>query len=81
MDPHVLKAATDLIVETTDWEESITERRGHGPPRRHQSKCNGIPTVVIRRGPMAWMAVPVEVSTGYSSLTIFIDDISPGKES
>ena len=84
MDPHVLKAATDLIVETTDWEgvDLIVSVEAMGLPLLASvGNATGIPTVVIRKRAYGMDGeIPVEVSTGYSSSTIFINDISPGEK-
>ncbi|MEK9865715.1 MAG: hypoxanthine/guanine phosphoribosyltransferase [Candidatus Thalassarchaeaceae archaeon] len=83
MDPLVLNAATDLIVETTDWEgvDLIVSVEAMGLPLLASvGNATGIPTVVIRKRAYGMDGeIPVEVSTGYSSSTIFINDISPGE--
>ena len=82
MDPEVLKAATELIVGTTDWEgRPHCECRGHGTSFVGISgECDGNSNrgnqeKILRDGG----EVSVDVSTGYSSSTIFINDIFPGE--
>lgn len=83
MDPEVLKAATELIVGTTDWEgvDLIVSVEAMGLPLLASvGNATGIPTVVIRKRSYGMEGeVSVDVSTGYSSSTIFINDISPGE--
>ena len=83
MDPEVLKAATELIVGTTDWEgvDLIVSVEAMGLPLLASvGNATGIPTVVIRKRSYGMKGeVSVDVSTGYSSSTIFINDIFPGE--
>ena len=85
MDPEVLKAATELIVGTTDWEgvDLIVSVEAMGLPLLASvGNATGIPTVVIRKRSYGMEGeVSVDVSTGYSSSTIFINDISQEKGS
>ncbi|MEC7640175.1 MAG: hypoxanthine/guanine phosphoribosyltransferase, partial [Candidatus Thermoplasmatota archaeon] len=83
MDPEVLKAATELIVGTTDWEgvDLIVSVEAMGLPLLASvGNATGIPTVVIRKRSYGMDGeISVDVSTGYSSSTIFINDIFPGE--
>ena len=84
MDPEVLKAATELIVGTTDWEgvDLIVSGEAMGLPLLASvGNATGIPTGVIRKRSYGMEGEEsVEVSTGYSNSTIFINDISPGEK-
>ena len=84
MDPEVLKAVSTLIVESTDWEgvDLIVSVEAMGLPLLAAvGEATGIPTVVIRKRSYGMAGeVAVDVSTGYSSSTIYINDISPGEK-
>ena len=83
MDPEVLKAVSTLIVESTDWEgvDLIASVEAMGLPLLAAvGEATGIPTVVIRKRSYGMGGeVAVDVSTGYSSSTIYINDIAPGE--
>ena len=83
MDPEVLKAVSTLIVESTDWEgvDLIVSVEAMGLPLLAAvGEATGIPTVVIRKRSYGMEGeVAVDVSTGYSSSTIYINDIAPGE--
>ena len=78
MNPEVLKATTELIVGTTDWEgvDLIVSVEAMGLPLLASvGNATGIPTVVIRKRSYGMDGeVSVDVSTGYSNSTIFIND-------
>lgn len=84
MDPEVLKAVSTLIVESTDWEgvDLIASVEAMGLPLLAAvGEATGIPTVVIRKRSYGMTGeVAVDVSTGYSSSTIYINDIAPGEK-
>ena len=84
MDPEVLKAVSTLIVESTDWEgvDIIVSVEAMGLPLLAAvGEATGIPTVVIRKRSYGMEGeVAVDVSTGYSSSTIYINDIAPGEK-
>ncbi len=84
MDPEVLKAVSTLIVESTDWEgvDLIVSVEAMGLPLLAAvGEATGIPTVVIRKRSYGMAGeVAVDVSTGYSSSTIYINDIAPGEK-
>ncbi len=83
MDPEVLKAVSTLIVESTDWEgvDLIVSVEAMGLPLLAAvGEATGIPTVVIRKRSYGMEGeVAVDVSTGYSSSTLYINDIAPGE--
>lgn len=83
MDPEVLKAVSTLIVESTDWEgvDIIVSVEAMGLPLLAAvGEATGIPTVVIRKRSYGMEGeVAVDVSTGYSSSTLYINDIAPGE--
>lgn len=83
MDPEVLKAVSTLIVESTDWEgvDLIVSVEAMGLPLLAAvGEATGIPTVVIRKRSYGMEGeVSVDVSTGYSSSTLYINDIAPGE--
>lgn len=84
MDPEVLKAVSTLIVESTDWEgvDLIVSVEAMGLPLLAAvGEATGIPTVVIRKRSYGMEGeVAVDISTGYSSSTIYINDIAPGEK-
>ena len=83
MDPEVLKAVSTLIVESTNWEgvDLIASVEAMGLPLLAAvGDATGIPTVVIRKRSYGMEGeVRVDVSTGYSESTAFINDISSGE--
>lgn len=83
MGPEVLKAVSTLIVESTDWEgvDLIVSVEAMGLPLLAAvGEATGIPTVVIRKRSYGMEGeVAVDVSTGYSSSTLYINDIAPGE--
>jgi|TARA_B100000085_G_scaffold238252_1_gene227662 adenine phosphoribosyltransferase len=83
MDPEVLKAVSTLIVESTNWEgvDLIASVEAMGLPLLAAvGDATGIPTVVIRKRSYGMEGeVAVDVSTGYSSSTIYINDVMPGE--
>ena len=83
MDASVLRAARDLIVSMVDWSkiDLIVSVEAMGLPLLAAvGEATGKPTVVIRKRSYGMRGeVKVEVSTGYSKSTTYINDISPGE--
>ncbi len=83
MDADVLRATRDLIVEMVDWSkiDLIVSVEAMGLPLLAAvGDATGKPTVVIRKREYGMEGeVRVDVSTGYSRSTTFINDISPGE--
>ena len=83
MDADVLRATRDLIVEMVDWSkiDLIVSVEAMGLPLLAVvGDATGKPTVVIRKREYGMEGeVRVDVSTGYSKSTTFINDISPGE--
>ena len=83
MDADVLRATRDLIVEMVDWSkiDLIVSVEAMGLPLLAAvGDATGKPTVVIRKREYGMEGeVRVDVSTGYSKSTTFINDISPGE--
>ena len=83
MDADVLRATRDLIVEMVDWSkiDLIVSVEAMGLPLLAVvGDATGKPTVVIRKREYGMEGeVRVDVSTGYSRSTTFINDISPGE--
>ena len=83
MDADVLRATRDLIVEMVDWSkiDLIVSVEAMGLPLLAVvGDATGKPTVVIRKREYGMEGeVRVDVSTGYSQSTTFINDISPGE--
>ena len=83
MDPDVLRATRDLIVSMVDWSEIdlIVSVEAMGLPLLAAvGEASGKPTVVIRKRSYEMEGeVEVDVSTGYSKSTIYINDIKPGE--
>ena len=83
MDADVLRATRDLIVEMVDWSkiDLIVSVEAMGLPLLAAvGDATGKPTVVIRKREYGMEGeVQVDVSTGYSQSTTFINDISPGE--
>ena len=83
MDPKVLTAVTDLIVRSTDWTgvDLIVSVEAMGLPLLASvGIATGIPTVVIRKRPYGMKGeISVDVSTGYSESTLYVNDIFDGE--
>lgn len=84
MDPEVLTAVTDLIVRSTDWTgvDLIVSVEAMGLPLLASvGIATGIPTVVIRKRPYGMKGeISVDVSTGYSESTLYVNDIFDGEK-
>jgi adenine phosphoribosyltransferase len=83
MDAEVLRATRDLIVSMVDWSQIdlIVSVEAMGLPLLASvGEATGKPTVVIRKRSYGMEGeVRVDVSTGYSSSTAYINDISSGE--
>ena len=83
MEAGVLRATRDLIVDMVDWSEIdiVVSVEAMGLPLLAAvGEVTGKPTVVIRKRPYGMEGeVRVDVSTGYSSSTAYINDIKPGE--
>ena len=83
MDADVLRATRNLIVEMGDWSkiDLIVSVEAMGLPLLAAvGDATGKPTVVIRKREYGMEGeVRVDVSTGYSQSTTYINDISPGE--
>ncbi|MEC7695124.1 MAG: adenine phosphoribosyltransferase, partial [Candidatus Thermoplasmatota archaeon] len=83
MDAEVLRATRDLIVEMVDWSkvDLIVSVEAMGLPLLAAvGEATGKPTVVIRKRSYGMDGeVQVDVSTGYSKSTAYINDIRPGE--
>ena len=83
MDPDVLRATRDLIVSMVDWSEIdlIVSVEAMGLPLLASvGEASGKPTVVIRKRSYGMEGeVKVDVSTGYSKSTMYVNDIKPGE--
>ncbi len=83
MDANVLRAARDLIISMVDWSEIdlIVSVEAMGLPLLAAvGEASGKPTVVIRKRSYGMKGeVEVNVSTGYSESTTYINDIKPGE--
>ena len=83
MEAEVLRATRDLIVSIVDWSEIdlIVSVEAMGLPLLAAvGEATGKPTLVIRKRPYGMEGeVRVDVSTGYSQSTAYINDISPGE--
>tara|TARA_B100000686_G_scaffold351530_1_gene450600 strand:+ start:149 stop:727 length:579 start_codon:yes stop_codon:yes gene_type:complete len=83
MEAEVLRATRDLIVNMVDWSEVdiVVSVEAMGLPLLAAvGEATGKPTVVIRKRSYGMEGeVRVDVSTGYSSSTAYINDISPGE--
>jgi adenine phosphoribosyltransferase len=79
----VLRATCDLIVEMVDWSkiDLIVSVEAMGLPLLATvGDATGKPTVVIRKRSYGMEGeVKVDVSTGYSQSTTYINDIKPGE--
>ena len=83
MEAEVLRATRDLIVDMVDWTEIdiVVSVEAMGLPLLAAvGEATGKPTVVIRKRSYGMEGeVRVDVSTGYSSSTAYINDIKPGE--
>ena len=83
MEAEVLRATRDLIVDMVEWSEIdiIVSVEAMGLPLLAAvGEATGKPTVVIRKRSYGMEGeVRVDVSTGYSSSTAYINDIKPGE--
>lgn len=83
MDPDVLRATRDLIISMVDWTkiDLIVSVEAMGLPLLATvGEATGKPTVVIRKRSYGMEGeVKVNVSTGYSKSTTYINDIKPGE--
>ena len=83
MDPGVLRATRDLIISMVDWTkiDLIVSVEAMGLPLLATvGEASGKPTVVIRKRSYGMEGeVEVNVSTGYSKSTTYINDIKPGE--
>ena len=83
MEAKVLRATRDLIIDMVDWSEIdiVVSVEAMGLPLLAAvGEVTGKPTVVIRKRSYGMEGeVRVDVSTGYSSSTAYINDIKPGE--
>ncbi|MBJ28964.1 MAG: adenine phosphoribosyltransferase [Euryarchaeota archaeon] len=83
MEAEVLRATRDLIVSIVDWSkiDLIVSVEAMGLPLLAAvGEVTGKPTLVIRKRPYGMEGeVRVDVSTGYSQSTAYINDISVGE--
>jgi len=83
MESEVLRATRDLIVASVDWNkiDLIVSVEAMGLPLLAAvGDVTGKPTVVIRKRSYGMEGeVRVDVSTGYSESTVYINDIKPGE--
>jgi|TARA_B100000929_G_scaffold281276_1_gene260132 adenine phosphoribosyltransferase len=83
MDADVLRATRDLIVEMVDWSkvDLVVSVEAMGLPLLAAvGDATGKPTVVIRKRQYGMEGeVQVDVATGYSQSTTYINDINPGE--
>jgi adenine phosphoribosyltransferase len=83
MDAKVLRATRDLIIESVDWEKIdliVTVEAMGLPLLAAVGDATGIPTVVIRKRSYGMKGeTRVDVATGYSQSTVFINDIKAGE--
>ena len=83
MDADVLRATRDLIVEMVDWAKGdlVVSVEAMGLPLLAAvGDATGKPTVVIRKRQYGMEGeVQVDVATGYSQSTTYINDINPGE--
>ena len=82
MDADVLRATRDLIVASVDWSDVdliVTVEAMGLPLLAAVGDATGKPTVVIRKRSYGMEGeVEVNVATGYSQSTVYINDIHPG---
>jgi len=83
MDPDVLRATRDLIVSSVDWSQVdliVTVEAMGLPLLAAVGDATGKPTVVIRKRSYGMEGeTRVDVATGYSQSTVYINDIEPGE--
>ena len=83
MEAKVLRATRDLIIDMVEWSEIdiVVSVEAMGLPLLAAvGEATGKPTVVIRKRPYGMEGeVRVDVSTGYSTSTAYINDIKPGE--
>jgi len=83
MDAKVLRATRDLIIESVDWKKIdliVTVEAMGLPLLAAVGDATGIPTVVIRKRYYGMEGeTRVDVATGYSQSTVFINDIKAGE--
>ena len=83
MDAKVLRATRDLIVESVEWSKIdliVTVEAMGLPLLAAVGDATGKPTVVIRKRSYGMEgAIRVDVATGYSKSTVYINDIKPGE--
>ena len=83
MDADVLRATRDLIVEMVDWSkvDLVVSVEAMGLPLLAAvGDATGKPTVVIRKRQYGMEGeVRVDVATGYSQSSTYINDIKPGE--
>ena len=83
MDPDVLRATRDLIVSCVDWSEVdlIVSVEAMGLPLLAAvGDATGKPTVVVRKRSYGMEGeTRVNVATGYSQSTVYINDINAGE--
>ena len=83
MDARVLRATRDLIVESVDWSKIdliVTVEAMGLPLLAAVGDATGKPTVVIRKRSYGMEGeTRVDVATGYSKSTVYINDINPGE--
>ena len=83
MDADVLRATRDLIVEMVDWSkvDLVVSIEAMGLPLLAAvGDATGKPTVVIRKRQYGMEGeVQVDVATGYSQSTTYINDLKPGE--
>jgi len=83
MDPDVLRATRDLIVSSVDWSQVdliVTVEAMGLPLLAAVGDATGKPTVVIRKRSYGMEGeTRVDVATGYSQSTVYINDIKAGE--
>ncbi len=83
MDPDVLRATRDLIVSSVDWSkvDLIVSVEAMGLPLLAAvGDATGKPTVVVRKRSYGMEGeTRVDVATGYSQSTVYINDINAGE--
>ena len=83
MDPDVLRATRDLIVSSVDWSQGdlIVSVEAMGLPLLAAvGDATGKPTVVVRKRSYGMEGeTRVDVATGYSQSTVYINDIKAGE--
>ena len=83
MDPDVIRATRDLIVSSVDWSQVdlIVSVEAMGLPLLAAvGDATGKPTVVVRKRSYGMEGeTRVDVATGYSQSTVYINDIKAGE--